>query len=77
MKSMTVTEFKAQVLKAITLVAGSKESLVLTRRGKPVVEVQPYRKPSGNVSPGQLAHFFRFEDDILSPLGEEMWDATR
>lgn len=77
MKSMTVTEFKARALKAIAAVETSKEPLVLTRRGKPVVEVQPFRRRAGAAEPGQLAHLFRFEDDIVSPLGEEMWHASR
>ena len=77
MKSMTVTEFKAQALKAIAAVEASREPLVLTRRGKPVVEVQPFRQRDGGAEPGRLRHLLVFENDIVSPLGEEMWHASR
>ncbi len=77
MKTMTVTEFKAHALKAIADVSESRESLLVTKRGRPVVEVMPYTEKQAKAVPGKLAHLLAFEGDIVSPLGEEMWEAAR
>lgn len=77
MKTMTVTEFKAHALQAIAEVSDSREPLLLTRRGRPVVEVSPYREHQLRSQPGRLAHRLIFEKDIVSPLGADMWEAAR
>lgn len=77
MKTMTVTEFKAHALRAITDVADSQEPVVLTKRGEPIAEVVPYRVPTAEAIPGQLAHMLAWEKDIVSPLGADIWDAAR
>ena len=77
MKTMTVTEFKAHALKAISDVATSYESLILTKRGKPIVEVVPIQDNPDVAEPGRLAHMFVSEQDIVSPLGAEIWDAAQ
>lgn len=77
MKSMTVTQFKAHALQVISEVSSSQESLVVTKRGKPVVAVVPYRELEAEAVPGRLAHMFVNEEDIVSPLGAEMWGAAR
>lgn len=73
MKTMAITDFKAQALQVIGEVAESKESVVVTKRGKPVAEVVPFteKKPV----PGKLSTALVFEGDIVSPLGDEIWDA--
>ncbi len=76
MKSMTVTEFKAQALKAISEVSDSREKLVVTKRGTPVVQVVPYCVELADAVPGKLSHMFDFEEDIVSPLGAEMWNSA-
>ena len=77
MKTMTITRFKAQALKAIAEVAESHETLVVTKRGAPVVQVVPYCEDETEAAPGKLSHMFDFEEDIVSPLGDEMWSAAR
>ncbi len=76
MKSMTVTEFKAQALKAIAEVSDSREKLVVTKWGAPVVQVVPYSVDVTDAKPGKLSHMFDFEEDIVSPLGAEMWSSA-
>ena len=39
MKTMAITKFKAYALKIIDQVAKSNESLVITKRGKPLAEL--------------------------------------
>ena len=44
MKTMAISEFKAYALKVLNDVAKSQEIIVITKRGKPLAQVVPYRK---------------------------------
>lgn len=77
MKTMTVTEFKAHALAILAKISETQEPLILTKRGVPVAEVVPYRVKGTHPEPGLLAEMFSFEKDIVSPLGEDMWEAAR
>ena len=77
MKMMAISKFKAHALKIVDNVAKSQEKVVITKRGKPLAEVIPYRSVVGNSKPGKLADALVFEKDIISPLGEEIWDACK
>jgi len=75
MKTLAITDFKAHALQILGRIAKTKESVVITKRGKPIVEVIPFstRKPAS----GKLSEALVFEKDIVSPLGEDMWDACK
>ncbi len=75
MKILAITDFKAHALRILGEVAKTKEHVVVTKRGKPLVEVIPFStcKPA----PGKLSEALMFEKDIVSPLGEDMWDACK
>ena len=75
MKTMAITEFKAHALQVLGEVAETREPVLVTKRGKPLAEIIPFaeKKPS----PGKLADTLVFENDIVSPLGEEDWHACR
>ena len=77
MKTMPVSMFKAHALQALARVARTKERLLITKRGKPLAEVVPCQEPATKPVPGQLAGYLVFEKDIVSPLGPEMWEASR
>ena len=77
MNTMAISDFKARALELIEDVAKTKERLVITKRGKPVAEVVPYNIPDAKSVPGKLSHTLVFEKDVVSPLGEELWDACR
>ena len=77
MQTMGISQFKAHALKILDQVARSQESIVITKRGKPIAQVIPYRNSDMNPKPGKLANYLVFEKDIVSPLGEEMWDACK
>ncbi len=77
MKSMPVTAFKAHALQILNRIAETREPLVITRRGKPLAQVIPYQTSSSVPIPGKLADCLIFEKDILTPLGEDMWEAVR
>ena len=76
MRRMAVSVFKAHALRAVAEVASTKEGIILTKRGKPLAEVLPYRRPAGTSRPGKLAHTLLFEKDIVSPLSEAAWEAN-
>ena len=76
MNTMTVTSFKAHALEAIAGISESKEPLTLTKRGVPIVTVIPYPTAEVAPSPGSLSDMLAFENDIISPLGEDMWDSA-
>jgi len=77
MQTMGISQFKAHALKILDQVAKLQESIVITKRGKPIAQVIPYRNSDMNPKPGKLANYLVFEKDIVSPLGEEIWDACK
>ena len=77
METMSVSDFKARALKVLKRVDEEQQSVVLTRRGKPVAQVIPYRESSQPCQPGALAHLLTFEGDVVTPLGEDLWDAAK
>ena len=77
METMTVTEFKVRALAVLRRVGETQESVLLTKRGQPIARVVPYRDSPGEAIPGGLSHLLRFEEDVVAPLGEEMWYSAR
>ena len=77
MKTLAISEFKTHALKVLNDVAKSQEAIVITKRGKPLAQVVPYRKSVMKPAPGKLADTFVFEKDIITPLGEGLWEACR
>lgn len=75
MKTLAITDFKAHALQVLGQVAKTKEPVVVTKRGKPLAEVVPFS--AGKPAPGKLSEALVFEKDIVSPLGEDMWDACK
>ena len=75
MKTLTVTDFKARALQILGQVAKTREPVVVTKRGKPLAEVIPFSTAAP--SPGKLSEALVFEKDIISSLGESMWDACK
>ena len=77
MKRMAISEFKAHALKVLNEVSKSQETIVITKRGKPLAQVAPYRQSAMKPTPGKLSDAFVFEKDIITPLGEGLWEACR
>ena len=77
MKTFTITTFKANALKVIDQIAKTRESIIITKRGKPIVEVSPYTQKEEQPVPGKLKHFYIDEKDIISPIGEDIWNAAK
>ncbi len=77
MKTMAISEFKARALQVVGRVARTKESVIVTKRGKPVAEVVPFRGTDDTPIPDKLAATLVFEKDIVSPIGESIWNVCR
>ena len=77
MKTMAISKFKAHALRVIDQVAKSHESIVITKRGKALAEIIPFRSSNEKAAPGRLANTLVFEKDIISPLGEDIWEACK
>ncbi len=77
MKTMNITNFKAHALKVINLVFQNHENVIIKKKGKPVAEIIPYKKLNNKNMPGKLAETKKKEKDIISPLGEEIWEACQ
>ncbi|XOF32230.1 MAG: type II toxin-antitoxin system Phd/YefM family antitoxin [Candidatus Electrothrix sp. YB6] len=75
MKTMAISQFKAHVLQIISQIAQDHEPLIITKRGKPVARLVPYKEAPSSPEPGRLSDTLVFEEDIISPLGEDMWEA--
>jgi prevent-host-death family protein len=68
-------EFKAKCLKLLDEVAEKRETLVITKHGKPVAHVVPI--PAEQVDPfGSMKGSVLWEGDIISPIDVE-WEAMK
>ena len=74
MKTMAISEFKTHALKIIDQLSKNHETIIVTKRGKPLAKLLPYEDTQDSIKPGQLAETLIFEDDIITPLGEDMWE---
>ncbi len=77
MKTMAISEFKTHALKVLNEVEKSQETILITKRGKPIAQVIPHRKPEMKPAPGKLSDAFVFEKDIIKPLDEDLWEASQ
>jgi len=79
MKSISISEFKARCLQLVEEVRRTGEPIEVTKRGKPIVVVNPTAKDSIDWRPGAFRDQTRILGDIegdLVDLGIE-WDAMK
>jgi prevent-host-death family protein len=62
-------KFKAECLAILDEVQESKESVIVTKRGKPVAIVAPYR----DTKTQSLKNSVKFQGDVIGPILED-WD---
>ena len=67
MQTMAISQFKAQALKILDQISQSNETIIITKRGKPLAQITPYHEPMSFSTPGQLADTLVFEEDIITP----------
>ena len=73
-KTVAAAEFKAHCLALLEEVRQTRESLVVTRHGKPVAEISPYVHRSTQAE-NPLKGSILFQGDLISPL-DEQWDSA-
>lgn len=74
-RSVAAGEFKAKCLRLMDRVARDRQPLVVTKRGKPIVEIIPVRKRHRRMY-GYMAGTGEIIGDIISPIDVE-WEANR
>lgn len=77
METIAIDQLEISTLELIERVAQSQKSIVITKEGKPLAQIVPHHSNRRHHKPGELADSFIFETDIVSPLGEDMWDACK
>jgi prevent-host-death family protein len=71
-KTITASRFKAECLALLDEVADDGDSLIITKRGRPVAVVGPVQEPASLRGSVQ----FKVSDkELLAPLSER-WDAA-
>lgn len=73
-KMVAATEFKTHCLALLEEVRQTRQSLLVTRHGKPVVEISPYMPKSADQA-NPLKGSILFEGDVISPV-KEKWDSA-
>ncbi|MGB0910907.1 MAG: type II toxin-antitoxin system Phd/YefM family antitoxin [Nitrospirales bacterium] len=73
MKTIKASDFKARCLQLMDEVSESGEPLVITKNGKPVSQLVPYRRRPSTLF-GALKGTVGVQGDIVSPL-DETWEA--
>jgi prevent-host-death family protein len=66
MKTMAASEFKARCLKIMEEVRSRRESVLITKRGRPVARLVPADEPPSNAF-GSLAGIIEITGDIEAP----------
>ena len=75
MKEIKASEFKARCLQLMDEVAATREPVVVTKHGKPVCQVIPY-KPRPETLFGISKDTVIIRGDVISPIDVE-WEAEQ
>ncbi|MFM0209907.1 type II toxin-antitoxin system Phd/YefM family antitoxin [Paraburkholderia sediminicola] len=70
------SEFKAKALELFRQVEASGESLIVTDRGKPALEVRRYRGVERSPLDVLRGSVMRY-DNPTAPVGEDNWEAAQ
>ena len=71
---ITAAKFKAQCLSLMDMVAKTRQSVTITKRGRPVARLVPAAQESARPALGFLKGHVIEEGDIVSPLVDP-WEA--
>ncbi|MEX0780655.1 MAG: type II toxin-antitoxin system Phd/YefM family antitoxin [Balneolales bacterium] len=72
MKTIGATKFKAICLSLLDEVNDTGDEYIITKHGKPVAKVTPYKKEKLKDFKS-LKNSVKIKGDIISPLDEEDW----
>jgi len=71
MKTMIISEFKAKCIATLKAVEQSGESVLVTRRGRPIVEIDPVAEAGGRTLGAQRGAMRILGDIVKSDFAEE------
>lgn len=75
MKTIAIGQFKATCLKVLEQVNKSKQPLIVTKRGIPLVRILPTTEDIDRTS---LIGSIIYEDELILPaLDDKDWDASK
>lgn len=77
MVRISKSRFKMRALKLLRQVERSGESVIVTARGRPVIEVRSLRPPVKDDALEALRGSLLFYDRPTEPIGDEEWEALR
>lgn len=75
MRTIKASEFKAKCLKLMDEVADTGETLVITKNGRPIAQLEPAKKPAKSLW-GLHKGMIEIKGDIIAPIDVE-WEANR
>ena len=67
MRNIPISKFKAHALGLVKAIAETGEGIIVTKRGKPLVRVEPYAPGLATPEPGRLAGTVTFAEDLIQP----------
>ncbi len=73
-RRVSATEFKEHCLALLEEVRQTRQSLLVTRHGKPVAEISPYVAPDSD-SANPLKGSVLYQGDLVAPV-DEKWDSA-
>jgi prevent-host-death family protein len=68
MRSFSVSDFKAHALGILNGIVETQESVLVTKRGKPIARVSPCSEETASIQPGRLKDTLTFVGDLVSPV---------
>ncbi len=71
MRTIPAARFKAQCLKLLDDVAETGETIVVTKRGKPVARLEPIEEPRS--LKGSVVYLVS-DEELIAPI-DEVWNA--
>lgn len=72
MRRIAAGKFKAQCLAIMDEVQAKRETVVITKRGKPIAKLSPVEKETDDIF-GFMKGKIKILGDIVSPLPPEDW----
>jgi prevent-host-death family protein len=77
MPTIQASQFKARCLALMDEVARTGQTLVVTKNGKPVVELHPHRPPRAKSLIGLHKGEIAIRGDLVAPIGRRLWEALK
>ena len=74
--TLTATEFKAKCLRLLDDVANQGDSIIITKRGRPIAKVEPVSRP-GKTLRGTWKGIVKGDADIVYFNVADEWESAR